>query len=129
MPRVLVLVATVALALAGCSAPTASTAGAPGDAPGSFVNKVWVVSDSPAVAPGTLFVFLSEGTLVIASPHGKPALGRWTHRDGAFTMVEDGITYQVDILRLSRDEFRIRSHNPGQPVEMRLVPGDRRVVP
>jgi hypothetical protein len=75
------------------------------------------------VAPGTLYVFLSEGTLLITSPNSKPALGTWKYEGGALTMVEEGIPYKVDILRLSKDEFRIRSNNPGQPVEITLVPG------
>jgi hypothetical protein len=33
------------------------------------------VSTSTRVAPGQLYVFLSEGTLLITSPHSKPALG------------------------------------------------------
>ena len=40
------------------------------------------------------------------------------------TLVEEGIPYKVDILRLSRDEFRIRSNNPGEPVEIRFVPAE-----
>ena len=37
-------------------------------------------------------------------------------------MVEDGIPYKVDVLKLSKKEFRIRSHNPGKPVEITFVP-------
>ena len=90
-----------------------------------FVNKVWRVSESSAVAPGTLYVFLSEGTLIITSEHSTPALGRWTQEGGALTMVEESIAYRVDILNLTDDEFRIRSHNPGGSVEIRLVPAHR----
>jgi len=88
----------------------------------SFVNKVWRVSESSAVAPGTLYVFLSEGTLLITSDHSKPALGTWTQDGGGLTMVEESIAYTVDILNLSAGEFRIRSHNPGGAVEIRMVP-------
>jgi hypothetical protein len=80
------------------------------------------VSESASVAPGTLYVFLSEGTLVIASPNSKPALGTWKYEGGRLTMVEDGIPYKVDVLKLSQDEFKIRSNNPGEPVEISLVP-------
>ncbi len=37
-----------------------------GSTPG-FIDKVWRVSESSAVAPGTLYLFLSEGTLLITS--------------------------------------------------------------
>ncbi|MGH8770286.1 MAG: hypothetical protein ACREV2_03770 [Burkholderiales bacterium] len=82
------------------------------------------MSESSGVAPGTLYVFLGEGTLVIASPNGKPALGMWKYENAALIMVEEGIPYQVDVVKLSKDEFRIRSNNPGKPVEITLIPAD-----
>ena len=94
------------------------------DAAVSFVNKVWRVRESSSVAPGQLYVFLSEGTLVFASPNGKPAFGTWKYEGGALTMVEEGIPYKTDILKLSKDEFRIRSNNPGGAVEITLVPAE-----
>ena len=89
-----------------------------------FVNRVWTVESSTAVAPGTLYVFLSEGTLVIASPNAKPMLGsRETSGDGLI-MVEESISYPTDILKLDGSSFVIRSHNPGTPVDISLVPAD-----
>jgi hypothetical protein len=87
----------------------------------SFVNKVWSVEASNGVAAGQLYVFLSEGTLVIASPNGTPALGRWKQEGGNVTMVEEGIGYPVEILELTHERFRIRMKNPGEPVEMTLI--------
>jgi hypothetical protein len=88
--------------------------------PDAFVDRVWEVASSSGVATGTLYVFLSEGTLVIASPNSKPSLGSWTFKDGQLTMVEESIPYRVDILSLDDHELAIRSHNPGSPVEIRL---------
>ena len=65
---------------------------------------------------GHLYVFLSDGTLLITSEHSKPALGTWQHAGGVLTMVEESIPYKVDILNVSAAEFRIRSHNPGGAV-------------
>jgi len=109
---------------AGCSSPVPSgqTSTRPRRATPSFVNKVWSVQSSNAVAPGQLYVFLSEGTLVIASPNGTSALGRWKQDVQTFTMVEESISYAVEILELTQDRFRIRMRNPGEPVEMTLVP-------
>lgn len=90
----------------------------------SFIDKVWRVSESPAVASGTLYVFLSEGTLVITSGRSKPALGTWKYEGGILTMVEESIAYRVDILNLTADQFRIRSNNPGGAVEITMVPAD-----
>ncbi len=118
---------TMLLSLFGCSKPPA-TAEQPSDEPGeisvSFVNKVWRVSESSSVARGTLYVFLSEGTLLITSPNSKPLLGTWKYKDGELSTVEEGLTYKVDILQLGADEFRIRSNNPGVPVEITLVPAE-----
>ena len=122
--RSVIFALTVGWLFAGCSSPVPSeqTSTQPLRAAPSFVNKVWSVQSSNAVTPGQLYVFLSEGTLVIASPNGTPALGRWKQEDQTFTMVEESISYAVEILELTQDRFRIRMRNPGEPVEMTLVP-------
>lgn len=126
--RNLALVMTVILLLSGCSEQSTPTENRPQEAANAavgFVNRVWAVSQSSSVAPGTLYVFLSDGTLVITAPHWKPALGRWRDEGGILTMVEEGIPYQADVLNLSRDQFKIRSHNPGKPAEITLIPAER----
>jgi hypothetical protein len=123
--RHIAFLGAASLLLFSCSERPPSTerrSGETTDAAVSFVDKVWRVSESSGVAAGTLYVFLSEGTLVITSPNSKPALERWKYEGGALTMVEEGIPYKVDILKLTKDEFRIRSNNPGEPVEVTLVP-------
>lgn len=116
---------------AGCASPAPSeqTSIEPRSSTPSFVNRVWSVQSSNAVAPGQLYVFLSDGTLLIASSTGSPALGSWKRQDQTFTMVEDGITYPVEILELTEDRFRIRMRNPGEPVEMTLVPATASAAP
>lgn len=119
--------------LAACSREpgTGDAAYAPATLPTSvkpaFINKVWEVSLSTGVSPGMLYAFLSDGTLVITSPNSKPALGAWTYKNGKLTMIEDSQEYPTDILSLTHDELRLRSHNPGGSVEMVLVPA--RVAP
>lgn len=127
MFRDIAFAAAAALLLSGCFDRPAPTEGRPDEPKGSgaiFVNKVWRVSASSSVAPGTLYVFLAEGTLIVASANGKPAMGTWRYESDALTMVEEGIAYKADILKLSKDEFRIRSHNPGKSVEIALVPAN-----
>jgi len=129
----LAAVAIAALVAAGCAAPAPPAAAAAPAAvaapvpapPPSFENRVWRVAESTGAAPGHLYVFLSEGTLVIAGPTSTPSLGRWSRRGDGLTLVEDGVSYPTDILALTDDEFRIRSHNPGAPVDTRLVPAER----
>jgi hypothetical protein len=115
---------TLAAALSGCVDRFVPAADRPAEtkAAAGFVNKVWTVRASPAVAAGTLYVFLSEGTLVITSPNSRPMLGKWTNDTKVFTMVEEGISYKIDILTLTANEFKIVSHNPGGALEITLVP-------
>ncbi len=88
----------------------------------SFINRVWKVNKSNSVAVGQLYVFISDGTLAMTSPNGKPAFGSWTYKDGNLTMVEESIPYKVDILKLSKDEFNIKINDPGKGVEIEFVP-------
>ena len=125
----------VLLLAAACSrepeTASASVAAVPATPPASvkpgFVNKVWEVSVSTGVAPGTLYAFLSDGTLVITSPNTKAAFGAWAYTNGALTMIEESRDYKVDILKLSHEELRLKSNNPGGSVEILLVPA--RVAP
>jgi hypothetical protein len=122
----LTLVVVLFLAI-GCSSPPSRP---PADSaptaarPATFVNRVWRVAQSSAVAPGTLYVFLSDGTLVVTSPGSKALLGTWSRSGSGLVMVEDSLSYQVDILELDADEFVIRSHNPGEPVDITMVPAE-----
>ena len=86
-----------------------------------FINKVWKVNQSNAVANGQLYIFLSDGTLVITAPQQKPALGTWSYQDKKLVMTEESIAYPVDIVRLSDSSFSIRMHSPGEPVDLQLV--------
>jgi hypothetical protein len=86
-----------------------------------FINKVWKVSQSNAVAKEQLYVFLSDGTLVITAPQQKPSLGTWSYQDKKLVMTEDSIAYPVDILALSENSFSIRMHSPGEPVHIQFV--------
>ena len=105
------------------SAPAGETAPT-GAAP--FINRVWTVVESEQVAPGELRVFLSNGSLVMASSSNTstPAFGTWSYNDGRLTITEEGLKYNVDILEMTRDTFRIRIHSPGQPVVIRFAPAE-----
>lgn len=90
----------------------------------SFVDRVWEVAESTGMSPGQLVVFLSDGTLVFASPDSEPSLGTWGYVGESLTMTEEGIPYTVEILDLTAYELRILSHNPGAPVETRFIRAD-----
>jgi len=103
------------------AAPTVAAAPA---VPVTFVNRTWLVGDSSTVQPGGVYTFLADGTLVLTSPHGTPALGAWKRDASGLTLIEEGRPYAVDILRLDADAFWIRMHNPGPPVTLRLAAAD-----
>ena len=118
------LIVASALLLAGCPRPAAAPPprASLAAAPVGFVNRVWKVEKSSSVSPDTMYVFLSDGTLVVTSPQGKPSLGTWKSDAGKMTMVEEGLSYPVDVLTLDAGRFTIRSHNPGEPVDIEMVP-------
>lgn len=127
------LVVAALLALVACSktepaAPGADPAAEASAVQPSFINKVWSVAESPQVELGSLRIFLSDGTLVMASPNSTPAFGRWTYDGKRLAITEESLEYQVDILALSESEFRIRIHNPGDPVEIRFEPAKQTVI-
>jgi len=86
----------------------------------AFAGKTWKVTQSSAVAPGTTYEFKERGTLVVTTPGSPPLTGSWAWSEGNLTMTEEGITYPTDILTLDDHTFRIRSNNPGEPVEITL---------
>lgn len=109
--------------------PAPTPAAVATDAAPAFVGKVWEVKMSSAVAPGTRYSFLADGSLVIEADGGTPGYGKWTYQDGALTMIEEGIAYPTDILKLDASTFEIRSHNPGTPVTITLVPAEGATLP
>jgi hypothetical protein len=58
----------------------------------------------------------------MASSHATPAFGTWSYDAGRLKIIEEGLTYDVDILELTSDTFRIRIHSPGEPVVIRFTP-------
>ena len=97
----------------------ADAAAAPG-----FVDRTWVVQASSAVAEGTTYRFNGDGRLEITGPDGgAPMAGEWRALDESrIEMTEEGIDYTVDILEQGDARLRLRSHNPGEPVKITLVP-------
>ena len=86
----------------------------------AFVDRTWRVTSSSAGPPGSTYEFRRDGTLIVETPGSSPLSGSWTWNEGTLTMVEEGISYPTDILALDDSTFRIRSHNPGEPVELKM---------
>ncbi len=120
----LILIGVASCAFA-CSKPShrvVQAPRAPADSAPSFVNKVWKVSRSSGVEVGALYVFLSDGTLLIASSHGTPSLGRWAFVSDTLTLVEEGIPHRANVLRLGSGELSIRFADHGAPLDITFTP-------
>lgn len=118
--RTLILIAIAMISACTTREPPGETTGdsPPAAAHAPFVDRVWIVAESAQVSQGDLRVFLPDGTLVMSSPHATTAFGTWTYADDRLRITEEGLEYQVDILELTADTFRIRVHNPDEPVEI-----------
>ncbi|NNU44826.1 hypothetical protein [Ramlibacter montanisoli] len=113
--------------VAAAPAPAAAAAPAPAPAPqrpalslDALSAQAWRVTESKAVAAGSLYVFLPGGTLLVATPGSTIARGRWRAEGAGIVMEEDSLSYRVDLLELHERRLRLRSHNPGAPVDMTL---------
>jgi hypothetical protein len=127
--RKLVIIATL-LVVVACSKPDVpKSSPEPAQSKISFVNTVWAVAQSKQVELGSLRVFLSDGTLVMTSPNAKPAFGSWRQDGHRLTITEEGLDYDVDVLELTHDAFRVRMHNPGEPVEILFKPATAENIP
>jgi hypothetical protein len=91
------------------------------DSAPAFVNKLWKVSRSSGVEPGTLYVFFAEGTLLITSSHGTPALGRWEYGKDTMTLVEEGIRHPATVQRILPDTLAISLRGRGTPLDITFV--------
>ncbi len=87
----------------------------------AFVNKLWKVSRSTGVEPGQLYVFFADGTLLITSSHGTPALGRWEHRADTLMLIEEGLRHPATVRHLLADTFAITVRGGGQPLDITFV--------
>ena len=107
--------------------PAASAAPAAAAAPvplaiETLTSQVWQVTASRAVAAGSLYVFLADGALLVGTPGSTLAQGRWRREGDRLVMVEESQSHPAEVLELRPDRLRLRSHNPGSPVEMTLQP-------
>jgi len=101
------------LALGGCSACRdqdggTSSRSAPVAAAPALINRVWVSSES-ASAPGTMRVFLSDGTLLMDSCFETYRLAKWRALEGQrVAWEEDGIPIEAQIAELGAERLRLR---------------------
>jgi len=90
-------------------------------AAGPLVNTVWRVTSANR-APGTLFVFLSNGTLMMTSCVEVYRLATWRAETAdRLTIVEDiAVQYTADIQALSQNNLRLRLNLRSEQVDLTL---------
>lgn len=98
--------------------PTPSDAADPSSV---LTGKTWRVERSDTVEVGSTYAFHADGTLVVDGPNGTPMTGKWSVKDGALTMTEEGIDYPTDLAVRDAEHITLRSHNPGGVVEFALA--------
>ena len=89
--------------------------------PAPLVNTVWRVTSGNR-APGTLFVFLSNGTLVMTSCVEVYRLATWrAETTDRLTIVEDtAVQYTADIQALSQDSLSLRLNLRSEQVDLTM---------
>lgn len=97
-----------------------------GDNDNPLLNKVWVLQGD-AASPGTMQIFLPDGTLVSDSCWETYRLSKWQQvSETAISWEEDGMTINADISSLTADELVLSLKLGGDVVEQRFAPA---VVP
>lgn len=85
------------------------TPGASGSPP-AFVGRLWITTDA-AASPGTLRVFLPDGTLLMDSCGETYRLVRWSSvAADRITWEEDTATIDADVVRATEQDLHLRLH-------------------
>lgn len=76
----------------------------------SFVGKIWISTD-PSTAPGTLRIFLPDGTLLMDSCGETYRLARWQAIDERrIEWHEDTARIEAEVTQVGSDALQLRLH-------------------
>lgn len=112
----LIVVILLGILVSACATTVATTS--PDSRSPEFVNKLWQVTESSDIPSGSLYVFLSDGTLLITSDTGTPLVGRWSATGSAITMIEESLPYQGKIVASTENGLELRMKNPGGEISL-----------
>jgi hypothetical protein len=106
-PRIRPIVATgsliACLLTSACHSPST-------EARAPFVGHIWISTD-PSAAPGTLRIFLPDGTLVMDSCVETYRLARWRAIDDRrIEWQEDTARILAEIAQVTSDQLQLRLH-------------------
>lgn len=111
---------------AGKPAPSPPTATQTKSSAARWVNKVWRVTAPTDRAPGSFYIFLSDGTLVMTSCVETYRLATWrAESDGRIRIAEDKITrYHAEIRQVSDRQLSLRLDLKNEQVALTLEAAD-----
>ncbi|MCB4767224.1 hypothetical protein LGR54_01265 [Ancylobacter sp. Lp-2] len=115
------LLLTLGLSLAGAGVASAATT-APRPAADPLVGRVWVEAKPASGLPGTMLVFLPDGTLIMDSCWETYALRRWTRTaPDAIAWDEDGATIAAKVASVSPTQLTLKVRTGKDTVEHRYA--------
>ncbi len=101
----------------------AEEAVADADSNSPLLNRVWVRSDDQSGMPGSMQIFLADGTLVSDSCWETYRLSSWQQVSPTeISWDEDGMTINAEIFSLTPDELILNLKLIGGDVEQHFIP-------
>ena len=90
-----------------------------------LLNRVWVRQGDGSGMPGTMHIFLADGTMVSDSCWETYRLSSWQQvSDTQISWDEDGMTISADIESLTDDELVLSLNLVGGAEEQRFAPAE-----
>lgn len=88
-----------------------------------LLNRVWTQSEADAGLPGSVHIFLEDGTMVSDSCWETYRLSKWQQvSETEISWDEDGMTINADIMSLTDQELVLNLKLVGGDQELRLSP-------
>jgi hypothetical protein len=119
------LATVCAVLVCGCSAqPSGTSPPTEAQRPLEIVGKAWLSTD-PSAAPGTIRIFLADGTLVMDSCFETYRLARWKAIDDRrIAWTEDSASIEAQVSRVTGEQLQLRVQLAGEVKEetYRLAP-------
>ena len=104
-------------------APPAEEASTDADSDNPLLNRVWVRSDDDSGMPGSMQIFLADGTLVSDSCWETYRLSNWQQvSDTEISWDEDGMKIDAEITSLTTEELVLNLKLIGGDQELRFSP-------
>lgn len=94
-----------------------------------LVNKIWKVVAPADRAPGSIYIFLPNGTLLMTSCVETYRVATWRSEAGSeITITEDSSSYKAEIIEVRARSSRLRLKLRSENIELRLEVIDSQFV-